>query len=349
LAEKTQTLQQTLGLIADILNPCIAPKQLHERLGNGTVDWDQMVIVGSKHLVLPALYCNLQRKSLLESLPPELASYLKMLTDINRERNRSLLNEASHISALLQQHNIDHVFIKGMGMLAGDNYLDMGERMIGDIDILVAQEQLDKAFDILEADGYNHFIKFNYETRNYRHKPRQISNTKLAGVELHGALLRHRYRNLIDVKDVLAKKNSANGIAVPCPEHLIKNTIFAQQINDRGTFFGSLNLKGTYDVICTKLHKNDLLKDELSKTKHGSCFLGISSVFFKNLSPSQNTSISNRYRKSYMARLKHQKLSREIYRAKSVFINVYDRIMLLLTNESYRAHILKHKILKEKT
>lgn len=306
-----------------------------------------MVIVGSKHLMLPAIYCNLQRKSLLKHLPTELRQYLEELTSINRARNQCLLKEVQHISGLFQQHGIDHVFLKGTGMLAGGHYHDIGERMIGDIDILVDQDQLDNAFNILESDGYDQLIKFNYQTKNYRHKPRQINSTKLGAVELHEKVLKHGHQFLIDEKDLLSQKTIVNGVTVPSAEHLIKGAIYALQVNDRATFFGSLHLKGAYDALSARLHENDPLIQELSRSKHGSSFLGISSVFFKNLNPKPETFWSKLSEKSYLFRLKHPKLGAILYKTKSLYINLYDRTVLILTNKSYRTHILNHKILKK--
>ena len=76
------------------------------------MDWDHLVRVGSSHLVLPAIYCRLKAKKLLGLLPQELETYLKELTDLNRERNEQLLVEAQQISQWFQEANIDHVFLK---------------------------------------------------------------------------------------------------------------------------------------------------------------------------------------------------------------------------------------------
>ena len=142
--------QQTLQNIADILSFESDKTLLKERLERETMDWDHLVRLGSSHLVLPAIYCRLKAKQLLNTLPMELESYLKEITDLNRERNQQLLAEAQQISQWFQEANIDHVFLKGTAMLASGYYEDLGERMVGDIDILVEESSLIKSFKFLE-------------------------------------------------------------------------------------------------------------------------------------------------------------------------------------------------------
>ena len=39
--------------------------------------WDELVKIGSKHLLLPAIYASLERKELHENIPLELKNYLR--------------------------------------------------------------------------------------------------------------------------------------------------------------------------------------------------------------------------------------------------------------------------------
>jgi hypothetical protein len=44
--------------------------------------------------VFPALYCNLQRANFLHYLPEELVTYMKHITNLNRERNEEIITLA---------------------------------------------------------------------------------------------------------------------------------------------------------------------------------------------------------------------------------------------------------------
>ena len=99
--------------IANILSFETSNPKLEKDLSHPTFDWDAIVVEGSKHLVLPAIYCRLKAKQLLHVLPEELNTYLEGITSINRNRNESILKQVHSISQLLNEHHIDHVFLKG--------------------------------------------------------------------------------------------------------------------------------------------------------------------------------------------------------------------------------------------
>ena len=45
---------------------------------------------------------------------------------------------------------IDHVFLKGTAMLASGYYEDIGERMVGDLDILIESSIIELALTIIK-------------------------------------------------------------------------------------------------------------------------------------------------------------------------------------------------------
>jgi hypothetical protein len=346
LAQKKQSLLQTLQLIVDILSNASSPAVLIPKLNTETVDWEEIVKVASNHLVLPAIYCRLQQQSLLAYIPEDLNLYLEELTSLNRDRNKTLLIEAQLISKLFESHKIDHVFIKGIALIAGNYFEDQGERMIGDIDILVASKDLDRAFGLLVGKGYSQFITFNYVVKNYRHLPRQVSKTRLGAIELHDQLLKHRYQKLIDKDALLMSKTMVNGIAIPNSEFLIWNTILAHQINDKSYYYNNLKIKGLYDLIVMRLdEKRDLLVS-LSKQKHSFRFLNLSSVFYPQIKPKKEGLFSDFYKQLYMLQLKFPIFGRRFHQFKSLNTSLSERLQLFLFNKSYRKHVLKNKLIK---
>ncbi len=346
MTKNKQSFRETLQLIVDILSFETSDEVLMQNLANDNVNWDAIVIVASEHLVLPAVYCRLQQRSLLSYLPEDLVLYLEELTQLNRERNRTLLKEAEQISEVFKSHNINHVFIKGIALLAGNYYKDHGERMIGDIDILVASDDLDKAFDLLVIEGYSKFLPFSYQVQNYRHLPRQISEKHLGAIELHNQLLKHEYCHLINPDNFLSKKQNVNGISIPGPEQLIWNTILAQQINDRSYYYNTLRLKGLYDVLVVGLTKKPDIIGQLSKEKYSLGFLNLTSVVCPQLVVSEKT-LSARIKKSFfILTLSSPKLRGIFFKLKSIYIGIKDRLKLIFFNKSYREHVIKNKVIK---
>ena len=158
---------------------------VEEELKSGNIDWDNIVKVSTSHYVFPALYINLKRAGFLEYLPKDLVDYMKRITDLNRERNQQIIEQAKEINDLLLKNNITPIFLKGTGNLLEGLYEDIAERMVGDIDVLVSKKQTNEAYEILKNQNY---IKQNNNTQmlpNHRHLPRIIHKNKIAAIAIH--------------------------------------------------------------------------------------------------------------------------------------------------------------------
>lgn len=341
---KTTSPFTTLQHIVDILSPQDNRGTLSKKFKNSEVNWDQVVIMASQYLMLPALYCELKRKDLLSDTPPDLLLYLEEITTMNRDRNKSLLIEAKEISSIFNQAQINYVFIKGTAMLAHLASDDVGARMVGDIDIVVQPNQLKHAFQLLETHGYTETIDFNYEPKNFRHLPRQINPDNIGAIELHSEVLLHKYRSHIDVTTLISYKQTVNGLYIPTEEDSIKIAIFTAQINDHGHLFANLNLKILYDCLRLGLHKNRRLLESLSQVTESNSFLELASIYLSALKPSKTIS-SSQYKKIYYSfKMENPRLGRIVHKTFYSVFEAFERVKLLIENKSYRAHILKNKL-----
>lgn len=338
----------TLQRIADILRFENNGDTLRSILQTSEVNWDAMVTTASQHLMLPALYCQLKAKDLLPYIPTDLDLYLEELTAINRNRNEVLLTEARAISELFHKASINHVFIKGIALIASTVFQDIGERMIGDIDILVAPDQVHEAFNILDGNGYTQTVPFNYTPNNYRHLSRQINPDKMGAVELHQEILVHRYRSLLTPNAVLEKKHKLKVIFVPAFEDAIRIAIFTTQINDKAHRYGYLKLKSVYDCLALRLQYHQEMLQNLSLQNHAQSFLELSSLYFPELKPSQSNRYSKGIRAYYSFRQTHPKLGNLCQKTLSLADAIFERIKLVLGNKSYRTHVFKNKLNSQK-
>ena len=262
-----KTVYTTMQLIADVLSFNNNQEALAQQMQHTRMDWDGFVTVGSAHLMLPALYSRLKAKDLLPFLPEDLTIYLEEIAEINRGRNETLLQEAYNISKIFEKEHINHVFIKGMALLAGQVFKDPTERMIGDMDILVAHHQLQQAFDLLVQHGYTDTVDTVIEQKYRRHLPRQVSPQKIGAVELHSEILVHNYKHLLKIEQVLKNKRIVQGIAIPSLEDCIKISIWARQINDRAHRYGYFNFKTIYDCLVLNLPNNEILLAKLANNQ----------------------------------------------------------------------------------
>lgn len=333
------TLQHIAGILSFKDNQC----QLAEQFKT-SVDWDHMVRLSSQHLMLPALYSQLKNKALLSYIPTELALYLEEIARLNSNRNIELYNEAKIISNLFEEAQIEHVFIKGAAIISHLAKGDIGTRMIGDLDIVIAAHQLLQAFNLLKDHGYTKTISFNYTPKNYRHLPRQINAEKLGAIELHREVLIHDYSTLININDLLKHKQKIQGLYVPRQEDSIKIAIYTTQINDHAHTFGNLHLKAIYDCLLLNLHSDTELIERLSAHKQANTFLELSGLYFPSLKPTITKRRSKGLRSYYFFKLKNPKLGGLIQRASYAIFIHSKRIKLILNNKSYRGHLLKKKI-----
>ena len=141
--------KETLYFIAKCLTISLEEKnrqEIEKQLKSTSIDWDAVVKVSTAHYVFPALYCNFKRANFLKYLPADLVDYMKHITDLNRDRNSQILQQAQELNSLLLANNIRPIFLKGTGNLLAGIYADNGERMVGDIDFLCSEVSISIKF-----------------------------------------------------------------------------------------------------------------------------------------------------------------------------------------------------------
>jgi hypothetical protein len=270
----------TYKTIGEILNPFFNSSDGYETLLQlESKEWEKVVSLGSRHLMLPSIYYNLHKKKLLNHLPDDLTSFLQEIAELNTERNRSIQQQVSQISRLFIQENIEFVFLKGTALLYSDVYDNLGERMIGDIDILIHHKHIDLAYDLLLKHGYDLLEDTpGHAYLNPKHKPRLVHNDDryIGAVEIHNRLFDNYYFLELSPASILKQKTKSKGIWVPKLEHLLLHTILNWQINDRGMFKQSFHFRTGYD--CSVLLKRDssLLT---SKNLHSKVFTRFFSLY----------------------------------------------------------------------
>lgn len=342
MSSKPQTYKATLQLISDILSFENSIDALKQNIKSQTIDWEKFVIVASDYLVLTTCYCRLKDKDVLQYLPEDLSTYLEEITAINRNRNQTLLSEITHVSEVLKAHNIDHVFLKGSAFLAKHLYKDFGERMLGDIDILVDEKQLNLAYNLLIENGYKGTEKdITSKYFDFKHLPRLQSDKYFAAVEVHRKVTLQPYKGLLSSDSILINKNNNNGIFVPNNDHLLVHTILNFQANDLGYRFSRISPKSIYDVLLLKnAYEFDL--NHVANFPYFRNYFSIAKIFFKDFRDfKSNTFINN----LFLFKLKYPTLRRLIdsVKRKSTYIKVIisSRILFFITNKNYRKDIFK--------
>lgn len=250
------TSKEALWFVGKCLSLSAHPERasaIREILQSGQVNWKSVVYQSSNQFVLPALYLNLKRNALLFDLPKDLVVHLEDITNLNRERNLSILNQLENITALLRENGIEPVFLKGTAHLLDGLYADIGERMIGDIDFILEEKEAYIAFQILLGNGYSQLNNFgNIDFGAGRHLPRLVNEKEIAAVEIHGKILKGKYDKTFNwsyVQNNIKKSDSSFGALILSDKNLILNNIMNVQINDNAWPMIKIFLRQSYDLM----------------------------------------------------------------------------------------------------
>ena len=225
-------------------------------------DFEKFVKISSSHLILPLIFTKLKQKKLLKYLPKELEKYLKEIHNINLNRNKELIKETMIIIDILRKNEINYVILKGTANIFRNLYRDIGERMIGDIDILVESKDSEKTVKLLNEIGYYNLTDDIFF--DFRHLKRIISKKKIFAVEIHTRLF-DKYNNFINLKNIEKLDN-----AIVLKKHSSADyNIYNFQINDFGYLKTNYSYRSLYDhFLLSKdelFDRNKIISEKLKK------------------------------------------------------------------------------------
>ncbi len=236
--------------------------EIRKILQSGELEWEHLVLVSSQQLVLPALYIQLRDSKLLNELPADLIVHLDHLHETNSRRNKEILAQISDIIKLLNSKGISPIFLKGTAHMMDGLYRDHGERMIGDIDFLVAWEELLPAVELLGELGYYYPIPFSTDIlKEIKHYPRLRNDTLLAAVEVHRQPVSKPYDRKFnfDLIDTEKRKLIHEGEAfILSDRHQIIHNMMNAQMNDKAFKERKLSLRHSYDLFLLSQRANCL-------------------------------------------------------------------------------------------
>tara|TARA_B100002052_G_scaffold217900_1_gene199878 strand:- start:5964 stop:6992 length:1029 start_codon:yes stop_codon:yes gene_type:complete len=250
-----------------IINTLFSDKKITEHQIT-SLNFEKLIKIASSHLILPSLYVKLKEKNYLQFIPNELNIFLKKIYSINHSRNKELIAEIKEISELFRTNKISHVFLKGSSLVS-EVFEEIGERMVGDIDILVKEIDFESSINLLKSIGYN--SKTDLYFFNQKHYPRLLKKNKLFAVEIHNrALKENKYVNIV-YEDINQCKNANN---VNCPNNYsqLEINIYNDQINDNGYIKESFNFKSFYDTFMI-VKKFNLKLNNIKKNKYTKNYL----------------------------------------------------------------------------
>jgi hypothetical protein len=323
--------KETLFFIAKCLTISLEEKNRDEIeifLKTTDVDWDAVVKVSTSNTVFPALYCNFKRADFLKYLPVDLVDYMKYITNLNRDRNTQIIQQAQDLNSLLLANNIRPIFLKGTGNLLAGIYDDLAERMLGDIDFLFSEKDFFKAIDIIKNDNYTKTEGQLDYFPGFRHYSRLVKQENIAAVEIHKEVTIEKYRGEFNCKIISEDAQLINDFSVLSFENKLSLSIITSQINDYGFDLKKFSLRNAYDVFLLS-KKVDTKKaiSKFTKLKNPlNCFIANCNLVFGDLESLEyfKTKESENYLKAF---------NKSLYKRKSTTKNNFKLIMINLNRQ----------------
>ncbi len=246
--------------------------QVYDLSSRGEIDWEQFVEISSDHLVLPVIYLKFKTHDILKFIPEELGDFLRQTYELNVERNKQIRKQAIDIVKVLNENNIEPVFLKGTAFILDRLYSDIGERILADIDFLVSEEQFLKTARILKDVGYSQVHPKSIPTKTFKHFPRIVHPDFIADVEIHKFPVDLYYRHLLNEEMVLRDKKHVSEIEkcfVPSENHKVIHNFVHGQLGDGAYYSGKVSLRDIYDLLLLsrRISFNDIVSSMKYKQK----------------------------------------------------------------------------------
>jgi len=227
------------------------------------VNFENLIKLASGHLMLPALFFNIQKKKLSYLFPEDFIAYIKNIYAINKARNTLLLAEAKELSVLLYKNNINHIFLKGTALLLSNVFEDIGERMIRDIDFIIQYKDEEKVKKVLKYNNNCTPQKLSL-SRFFKptHLPKKVRENKTIAIETHLELLEPRNRWVFNSKALMNDfKEETKKLKTPSKPFLFDHCIYALQIRDKGFFIPYHFHRSIYDIYKLDCKKSLRIKN----------------------------------------------------------------------------------------
>src|SRR6516165_6552109 len=140
---------------------------IKKTIGNPKLDWLVVVSLANKHLIVPALWTSFSRRHLCEYLPSDVREYLALLHARNAGRNERIRLQCLEIGSVLARAGLQAALLKGAAWLFDQSSPAASDRMLRDIDLVVAPKDFEAALRALTASGYREVSGIHIELGHF--------------------------------------------------------------------------------------------------------------------------------------------------------------------------------------
>ena len=306
-----------------------------------TLDYNLLIKISSSHLIIPTLYSHLKNKNLLKYMPSEFLYYIREIFKLNKARNEILMTEINEVSKIFKKEKIKYTLLKGSSILYSNLLNDPGERMVGDIDILINCEELETVITLLEKNNY--FTKYKYKKWKANVYPNFINKNKIFAIDLHIQAYPKKFKKSLDSKKLILNNFSfRKDVSHLCLEDELKYAIYNYQFSDYGFLKASYSYRKLYDVY--NLYK----KINLSNLKIDRYIMGffiLANCLNINLGDTKNLNYKFKlYRIRFVLKKEfyfYRKFDNIVVSMIIFFDTIFNKLEEFIFNKDYRKHVFE--------
>jgi len=203
-ADKCSSPEERLLTLAARIDLEVRNRSSMEAILQNGVDWPKVMVHAKQFCIEPLLYRHLAMEDHSQYVPENVLLALKKAYQLQVMRNMRIQGCIHQILRVMNESNIPVILLKG-AFLATHLYPDIALRPMNDIDLLLRQEDIPKARDLLISLGYDppefkvcqspfhEQVCLNFPGE---HLP-PIVNRKIARIEIHSNLKERKDRTLL--------------------------------------------------------------------------------------------------------------------------------------------------------
>jgi hypothetical protein len=196
------------------------------------IDWEEVIKTARHELLLPAVHKRFSDLGIVNQLPPDLPDFFLAVQELNAERNEAIFTELAFVAQLLNQKGIEPVLLKGAASCAVAIYQNPAARYLWDVDLLIPEQQLSMAVDILLANGFT--PSSTDRLGRFRHHYPPLQRNGSIFFELHRSLGLGICSSLLPASEVVERSVvidfRGSRVRIPAPTDLMTHLIMHSQI-----------------------------------------------------------------------------------------------------------------------
>lgn len=213
----------------------------------GEIDWLCVAEQANREQVVPALYAALRDRGWPVGIPGDFRDYLSLVHAANTAQNQRIRAQILDLGKVLGTAGISFVLLKGANWLL-EAKSEIGDRLLADIDLVVAPRAWRATIQALEAAGFRDAASAELYARHFHHVP-LARPTDSVTVELH----RHLgwQRDLLTPEEVIAAAEpfgNAASIGLMSPMHRFIFGCLHAELQNMGYAAGIFSLRDLLDI-----------------------------------------------------------------------------------------------------